>query len=532
MTNVPEVPWEVAIAAPGIEVWARQLDQWAQDNLPVIPEPFSLSQDIQDALEGNEGQPSASNRFVTEEGLTNELNITTTTIVTTLFANPTGQVGLTAVNGVATTAMRSDAAPSLDVSISPTWTGTHTFQTSAGVRLGPYGAAAGNTTSIRFYELAANGTSSVAFKSADALAGDVTWTLPSADGGANHYLKTSGAAVLSLAQPQFSEIGGTATVSQGGTGATTLTGMLQGNGTSAVTAITGTADVLPKWSASAPYLTDSLLHSGTDLVEQYNSTNAQSWSLYGSRTSAVVYERMTVVHNGSASGITFTSEAAGGGTVRDFIFSGGKVGIGVAPVRVLDVLGTTIPQFRLRSVVADATQKNGYIGVGHYTNSEEDVAAFVMTSAAASSTIRIGGGSGSMNAVTEIRFYTAGTTTTVDGTQVATIDLNGNFGIRATTFGASMVGGMAMKNGTAPSGNVTDCFQHYAADIVAGNSAPHWRTENGAVVKLFQSTGWTLPTGTASKAGFDTATGTLTNALQTIKAIMDHLLTGCALFAA
>lgn len=42
-------------------------------------------------------------------------------------ANPTASVGLTAVNGVATTYMRSDAAPALDVTIAPTWSGLHTF---------------------------------------------------------------------------------------------------------------------------------------------------------------------------------------------------------------------------------------------------------------------------------------------------------------------------------------------------------------------------------------------------------------------
>jgi hypothetical protein len=42
-------------------------------------------------------------------------------------ANPTGTVGLAAVNGVATTFMRSDAAPPLSVAITPTWTGLHTF---------------------------------------------------------------------------------------------------------------------------------------------------------------------------------------------------------------------------------------------------------------------------------------------------------------------------------------------------------------------------------------------------------------------
>ncbi|MGI5828398.1 MAG: site-specific integrase, partial [Patescibacteria group bacterium] len=43
------------------------------------------------------------------------------------FANPTAEVGLTAVNGTATTAMRSDAAPALSQAIAPTWTGIHTF---------------------------------------------------------------------------------------------------------------------------------------------------------------------------------------------------------------------------------------------------------------------------------------------------------------------------------------------------------------------------------------------------------------------
>lgn len=43
------------------------------------------------------------------------------------FANPSGLIGLTAANGVATTATRSDATHALDQSISPTWTGTHSF---------------------------------------------------------------------------------------------------------------------------------------------------------------------------------------------------------------------------------------------------------------------------------------------------------------------------------------------------------------------------------------------------------------------
>lgn len=46
------------------------------------------------------------------------------------FANPTASIGLSAINGSATTAMRSDAAPALSQSITPTWTGLHTFSVS------------------------------------------------------------------------------------------------------------------------------------------------------------------------------------------------------------------------------------------------------------------------------------------------------------------------------------------------------------------------------------------------------------------
>jgi len=45
----------------------------------------------------------------------------------TVGANPSASVGLSAVNGSSTTFMRSDAAPALDQTIAPTWTGKNTF---------------------------------------------------------------------------------------------------------------------------------------------------------------------------------------------------------------------------------------------------------------------------------------------------------------------------------------------------------------------------------------------------------------------
>lgn len=48
------------------------------------------------------------------------------------LANPTAVVGLSAVNGAATTAMRSDEAPALDQTIAPTWTAIHKFTATGG----------------------------------------------------------------------------------------------------------------------------------------------------------------------------------------------------------------------------------------------------------------------------------------------------------------------------------------------------------------------------------------------------------------
>jgi hypothetical protein len=48
-------------------------------------------------------------------------------------ANPGTNIGLSVVNGTATTYMRSDGAPALSQAIAPTWTAAHTFTPGAGI---------------------------------------------------------------------------------------------------------------------------------------------------------------------------------------------------------------------------------------------------------------------------------------------------------------------------------------------------------------------------------------------------------------
>jgi hypothetical protein len=52
--------------------------------------------------------------------------------------------------------------------------------------------------------------------------------------------------------------------------------------------------------------------------------------------------------------------------------------------------------------------------------------------------------------------------------------------------------------GTAPTASQTDRFLLYSADITAGNAAAHFRTEGGAVVKIYQQT---TAVGTAARVG-------------------------------
>ncbi len=64
-------------------------------------------------------------------------------------ANPSGSIGLAAVNGSAATFMRSDGAPALSVAITPTWTGAHSFTPGSGV-VAITISASGGGSSLKF----------------------------------------------------------------------------------------------------------------------------------------------------------------------------------------------------------------------------------------------------------------------------------------------------------------------------------------------------------------------------------------------
>lgn len=68
------------------------------------------------------------------------------------------------------------------------------------------------------------------------------------------------------------------------------------------------------------------------------------------------------------------------------------------------------------------------------------------------------------------------------------LDYAGNISLGTPTNFGGGTGQIIVKTATAPTSNGADQFHLYSKDIVAGNAAPHFRTENGAVVKLYQET--------------------------------------------
>jgi hypothetical protein len=73
--------------------------------------------------------------------------------------------------------------------------------------------------------------------------------------------------------------------------------------------------------------------------------------------------------------------------------------------------------------------------------------------------------------------------------QQAYILANGTGANGLTTFMGDGGNTLVVRNHTSvPSTNIIDTFQQYSKDIVAGNAAPHFRTENGDIIKLYQET--------------------------------------------
>jgi len=198
------------------------------------------------------------------------------------------------------------------------------------------------------------------------------------------------------------------------------------------------------------------------------------------KTTATTEANLPTVYAGSliASGTSVdlvleASSTSGGvairtaGSTRAVIDSSGNLGLGVTPS------ASTIAQFEGGSNLILVGRGNVYAGNNVTYNGGWK---YIATAVAAQYNI-----SGA-----EHRWYNAPSGTagnTISWTQALTLDANRNLLLNGTTAGASAVGTLAIFNGTAPTGSVTNGIILYAEDV-SSSSELKVRDEAGNVTTL------------------------------------------------
>lgn len=178
-------------------------------------------------------------------------------------ANPTATIGLTAVNGAAATFLRSDGAPALSQAIAPTWTAPHIFSsTGAGASraatitaANPFfgWVATGSPADEKIWEISASGAGAFIFRTrTDAEGAGANWLVIDRTGTTVDSIALAATAVTVNGQDVRNTAlftAGTLGVDRGGTGAVTLSGVLKGNGTSAIGSA-ASSDVISLWTGT------------------------------------------------------------------------------------------------------------------------------------------------------------------------------------------------------------------------------------------------------------------------------------------
>lgn len=221
-----------------------------------------------------------------------------------------------------------------------------------------------------------------ALRSLDDATAGITWTNPAGIAGnpkpvlANDLGAVEGLSGTGLARRTGADawsVGTTVSVAEGGTGATTLTGILKGNGTGAVTVLTGTDNYLPKWSSNLLTGTSLLFDNGTNVgVGTASPTNkldvAGTLRATGSATIGNGTSANATLDGGSGSGNGSVLQIIGQG-VTHLIGNEAKV-FGTGTGSNLDIFagGTTAIDFYTNSLKRMTVGSDGTITLPYALN--------------------------------------------------------------------------------------------------------------------------------------------------------------------
>lgn len=160
--------------------------------------------------------------------------------------------------------------------------------------------------------------------------------------------------------------------------------------------------------------------------------------------------------------------------------NGGNVGIGITlPTQKLHVVGNILL----------STGSNRFVRIGSSTNYWYDLQTtgdnFQVIDGGGTTRLHISYPNGNVG---------IGTTTPSGRLQVRALNaVLTDIGIKLTNdtntkdlFSVSNTGILNVSTSSAPVSSISDTFQMYSNDIVAGNAVPHFRTENGNIIKLYR----------------------------------------------
>lgn len=230
----------------------------------------------------------------------------------------------------------------------------------------PRNAGAGNTTLLRFFELAANGSNFIGLKAPDAVAANVTLILPIADATVSGQVLSSDAAGQLSFGSGITLASGALTLTQGSGAAATL-GSNGGAASLALRAGTGALTIIRNgvtwsWPNAQETVNQALVGNGAGVLS-FQSFNKCSFGA----TVSVVTQAAQFIPPGS--GITTSttlnpgSNQAGSGTVSTFrcSFIGDVLNVAQTVTAVLLKNGTAVTGASIAGIAAQAGAQTGTV---------------------------------------------------------------------------------------------------------------------------------------------------------------------------
>jgi hypothetical protein len=320
-------------------------------------------------------------------------------------------------------------------------------------------------TEIRFMEDSDNGTNYVALKASNSLTANTTYTLPTADGTSGQVLQTNGTGTLSWTNNDSGLTVNSTAITSGTAGRVFFE--------NASNQLSQSANLF--WDNSNNRLginiatpTVALDVAGAERIVSNLGGSGTSFSVWNTTT-----ERFRVQENGN---VSFNNWYAFS-NLNELNIAGGRDAtnaISLSALNSYNVVNVTRNLVRIANTIS------------HTSGSTNDTRMLTINP-----TINVTGGTSTIRGL----YYDPTLTSTTGVTNIAiqattgSVIFNstsGNVAIGGTSFGTSSDKVLAQYTGTAPGSSPSDAYQQYSADITAGNAAPHFRTENGNVVKLYQ----------------------------------------------